>query len=139
MDDEAINLTADIVAAHVSHNMVAIGDVRGLIENVYAALSALGHSAADTAPVPREPAVPIRSSLTPDALICLVCGSRNKILKRHLMNAHGMTPAEYRAEFGLKADYPMAAPAYAETRRALAVKIGLGTRANQKKSRAAKR
>jgi predicted transcriptional regulator len=70
--------------------------------------------------------VKIRSSVKPEAIVCLVCGTKNKMLKRHLQTAHGLTPAEYRAEFGLKADYPMVAPNYSEQRRSLAHSIGLG-------------
>jgi predicted transcriptional regulator len=70
--------------------------------------------------------VSVRSSVKPDAIICLVCGSKNKMIKRHLSTAHGITPAQYRAEFGLKADYPMVAPNYSEQRASLARSIGLG-------------
>ena len=135
---QMITLTADVVAAHVSHNRVPVGDLPSLIRNVHAALSEVGRTADAPAPAPREPAVSVRSSVRPEAIICLVCGSTNKMLKRHLMTAHAMTPADYRSEFGLKPDYPMVAPDYAETRRALAVKIGLGTKANRAKGRARK-
>jgi predicted transcriptional regulator len=119
-----ITLTADIVAAHVSNNSVAVSDLAMLIGNVHSALSGLSGSA-PAAPAP-EPAVPIRTSVKKDFIICLEDGKKLKMLKCHLMTHYGMTPDDYRAKWGLSADYPMVAPAYAETRRELAKKIGLG-------------
>jgi predicted transcriptional regulator len=121
-----VTLTADIVAAHVSNNSVAISDLAMLINNVHAALSGLG-----TQPEPEEkpvPAVSIRSSVKPDHIVCLEDGKKLKMLRRHLMTHYGMTPEDYRAKWGLPADYPMVAPEYAERRRALAKEIGLGTK-----------
>ena len=125
--DTLLTLTADIVAAHVSNNSVAVNDLPNLIQNVHAALSAISHDVA--APEARpEPKVSIRSSVKSDAIACLECGKRQKMLKRHLMTNHQMTPAEYRQRWGLAADYPMVAPNYAEQRRTLAKSIGLGTK-----------
>ncbi|HEV7234401.1 MAG TPA: MucR family transcriptional regulator [Sphingorhabdus sp.] len=120
-----ITLTADIVAAHVSNNSVAVSDVPTLIGNVHSALSGLSGGSSVPAAAP-EPAVPIRTSVKKDYIICLEDGKKLKMLKRHLMTHYGMTPDDYRAKWGLAADYPMVAPAYAETRRALAKAIGLG-------------
>ena len=133
-----INLVADIVSAHVSNNNVAVGDVAVLVQNVHAALAGLGSEAAAPQPASREPAVSVRSSIKPEAIVCLVCGSKNKMLKRHLQTAHGLTPADYRAEFGLKNDYPMVAPNYSEQRATLARSIGLGSKENRDKRAAAK-
>lgn len=120
-----ITLTADIVAAHVSNNSVAVSDVPTLIGNVHSALAGLsGVSAAPE--VVLEPAVPIRTSVKKDYIVCLEDGKKLKMLKRHLMTHYGMTPDDYRAKWGLAADYPMVAPAYAEQRRVLAKAIGLG-------------
>jgi predicted transcriptional regulator len=119
-----ITLTADIVAAHVSNNSVAVSDVPALIANVHGALSSLSGGGV-SAPAP-EPAVPVRGSVKRDYIICLEDGKKLKMLKRHLMTHYGMTPDDYRAKWNLPGDYPMVAPAYAETRRELAVKIGLG-------------
>jgi predicted transcriptional regulator len=122
-----ITLTSDIVAAHVSNNSVAVSDVSSLIQNVHAALSALNQPV--VAPeVKPEPAVSVRSSIKPDYIICLEDGKKLKMLKRHLMTHYQMTPEDYRAKWGLPADYPMVAPNYAEQRRSLAKKIGLGTK-----------
>jgi predicted transcriptional regulator len=120
-----ITLTADIVAAHVSNNSVGVADLPALIANVHGALSGLSGSAAAAGPAP-EPAVPIRNSIKKDYIVCLDDGKKLKMLKRHLMTHYGMTPDDYRAKWGLPADYPMVAPAYAETRRVLAKAIGLG-------------
>jgi predicted transcriptional regulator len=120
-----ITLTADIVAAHVSNNSVAVSDVPILIGNVHAALAGLSNEA--VAPeVVLEPAVPVRASIKRDYIVCLEDGKKLKMLKRHLMTHYGMTPDDYRAKWGLAADYPMVAPAYAEQRRVLAKAIGLG-------------
>ena len=120
-----ITLTADIVAAHVSNNSVAVADVPTLIGNVHSALAGLSSGSAAPA-TPLEPAVPIRLSVKKDYIVCLDDGKKLKMLKRHLMTHYGMTPDDYRAKWGLPADYPMVAPAYAEQRRVLAKAIGLG-------------
>jgi predicted transcriptional regulator len=131
-----ITLTADIVSAHVSNNSVAVSDLPLLISNVHGALSGLGD--APEAPAPKlEPAVSIRSSIKPDYVVCLEDGKKLKMLKRHLMTHYQMTPDEYRQKWGLNADYPMVAPNYAEQRRTLAKKIGLGTK-RRRTGRAAK-
>jgi predicted transcriptional regulator len=125
LQETFITLTADIVAAHVSNNSVAVADIPALISNVHNALAGLGGPA--VVPVEKkEPAVSIRSSIKPDHIVCLEDGKKLKMLKRHLMTQYGLTPDQYRAKWGLAADYPMVAPNYAETRRLLAVKIGLG-------------
>lgn len=126
-EDTLLTLTADIVAAHVSNNSVAVNDLPNLIQNVHAALS--GISASRSVPEAKpEPKVPIRSSVKPDFIVCLEDGKRLKMLKRHLMTHYGLTPDQYRQKWGLPADYPMVAPNYAEQRRTLAKSIGLGTK-----------
>jgi predicted transcriptional regulator len=127
MNETLITLTADIVSAHVSNNSVAVNDLPQLIQNVHTALAGLGGSA-EEAPVKQEPAVSVRSSIKPDYVVCLEDGKKLKMLKRHLMTHYQMTPDEYRQKWGLNSDYPMVAPNYAEQRRALAKKIGLGTK-----------
>jgi len=120
-----ITLTADIVAAHISNNSVAVGDLGQLIQNVHGALSALGRPKVEPEVKP-EPAVSIRSSVKPEYIVCLEDGKKLKMLKRHLMTHYQMTPDQYRARWGLTSDYPMVAPNYAERRRTLAKSIGLG-------------
>ncbi len=126
-EDTLLTLTADIVAAHVSNNSVAVNDLPHLIQNVHGALTGISQTTA--APEQRpEPKVSIRSSVKPEAIACLECGKKQKMLKRHLMTNHQMTPADYRQKWGLSPDYPMVAPNYAEQRRTLAKSIGLGTK-----------
>lgn len=120
-----ITLTADIVAAHVTNNSVAVADLPSLIQNVHGALRGLGQSEAPQE-AKQEPAVSVRSSVKPDYIVCLEDGKKLKMLKRHLMTHYQMTPADYRTKWNLPADYPMVAPSYAEQRRTLAKSIGLG-------------
>lgn len=124
-EDTLLDLTALIVANHVSANNVSLGDVPIMIKSVHETLKSLG------TPVPapeikQEPAVSIKASVKPDYLVSLESGKKMKMLKRYLMTSYGMTPADYRKKWGLSADYPMVAPNYAAQRKELAVKIGLG-------------
>ena len=128
MTDALTELTADIVAAHLSNNAVGIADIGPLIANLYAALVALKTPAEEPA-VKQEPAVSVRSSIKPDYIVCLEDGKKLKMLKRHLMTHYQMTPADYRAKWNLPAEYPMVAPNYSETRKVLAQKSGLGRKA----------
>ena len=127
LTETLIALTADIVSAHVSNNSVAVSDLPLLIQNVHNALSSLGDELVEPE-VKQEPAVSVRASIKPDYIVCLEDGKKLKMLKRHLMTHYNMTPDDYRQKWGLSADYPMVAPNYAEQRRALAKKIGLGTK-----------
>jgi predicted transcriptional regulator len=125
--DTLLTLTADIVAAHVSNNSVAVNDLPNLIQNVHSALLGISGNAAGAEPKP-EPKVSVRASVKPDYIVCLEDGKKLKMLKRHLMTHYSMTPDQYRQKWGLSADYPMVAPNYAEQRRKLAKSIGLGTK-----------
>jgi predicted transcriptional regulator len=127
LQETLITLTADIVAAHVSNNSVAVSDLPVLIANVHGALTGLG-GPTPIETIKQEPAVSVRSSIKPDFIVCLEDGKKLKMLKRHLMTHYQMTPEQYRAKWNLPADYPMVAPNYAEQRRTLAKKIGLGTK-----------
>lgn len=136
-DDNATNellitLTADIVAAHVSNNSVAVSDLPLLINNVHSSLNDISGEAETPAP---EPAVPVKSSIKNDYIVCLEDGKKLKMLKRHLMTHYSMTPEDYRAKWNLPADYPMVAPSYAEVRRGLAKKIGLGRKPGNSKNK----
>lgn len=125
LSETIIALTADIVSAHVSNNSVALDDLPTLIQNVHVALTQLNDEAPAAESKP-EPAVSVRSSVKPDYIVCLEDGKKLKMLKRHLMTHYQMTPEQYRAKWNLPMDYPMVAPNYAEQRRSLAKKIGLG-------------
>ena len=119
-------ITAEIVSAYVSHNQIATADLAGLITAVADKLGRIGAQPEQPEDEKLEPAVSVRRSIRPDHLLCLVCGKPQKMLKRHLAVQHGLTPAEYRERFGLKPDYPMAAPNYVQKRREVALKTGLG-------------
>lgn len=124
--DTLIELTADVVSAYVSNNPVPVGDLPGLINQVHAALKGTAAGLSAEQPEALKPAVPIRKSVTPDYIISLEDGKKFKSLKRHLSTHYGLTPNEYRARWGLPADYPMVAPNYAAARSALAKTMGLG-------------
>ena len=123
--DDLLKLTSEIVGAHVSNNPVPLNDLPGLIQTAYSTLTGLSKPAPKPKPE-LNPAVNPKKSVTDEYIVCLEDGKRLKMLKRHLMTAYGMTPDEYRARWGLKADYPMVAPSYAKKRQELAKKIGLG-------------
>ena len=134
MKETLITLTSDIVAAHVSNNGVSVDEVPTLINNVFTALSSLGSESGENEPRP-DPAVSVRSSIKRAHIVCLDCGKKMKMLKRHLSTEHGMTPDDYRRRWELGPDYPLVAPGYAETRRDLAKKIGLGRKPGQRRGR----
>ena len=134
MKETLITLTSDIVAAHVSNNNVNVDEVPTLISNIYSALAGLGEQQAQEESPP-EPAVSVRASVKPDYLVCLEDGKKLKMLKRYLRTNYDMSPEEYRERWNLPADYPMVAPNYAEKRRELAKKIGLGRQPGQKRGR----
>ena len=123
--DELLTLTADIVGAHVANNNIAASDIPELIRTTYDALKGLREPQAVEAPK-QEPAVSIRASVKPDYIVCLDDGKKLKMLKRYIASRYNMTPAEYRAKWGLPADYPMVAPGYSATRKELALNMGLG-------------
>jgi predicted transcriptional regulator len=129
-----ITHTTDIVVSYVANNSLSAGEVSSLIQNVFGTLSGLGQQSAAAEERP-EPAVSIRSSVKKDYVVCLEDGKKMKMLKRHLMTDHGLTPDEYRARWGLPTDYPMVAPDYADKRRDLAKKIGLGRKPGQRRGR----
>lgn len=124
-NQELITLTADIVSAHVSNNSVPTAEVAVLIQSVYGALGALTTPTAEPTPEKPKGAVSVRSSIKPDFLVSMIDGKPYKMLRRHI-SQHGYSPESYREAFGLPRDYPMVASNYAEQRRALAHKIGLG-------------
>ena len=121
---DLVALAGSIVSAYVANNAVQASDVPGLIASVHTALAGLG-APAEPEPVKLEPPVPIRKTVTPDAIISLEDGKPYKTLKRHLAG-RGMTPEEYRAKWGLPIDYPMVAANYAAQRSELAKNSGLG-------------
>src|SRR5579863_877843 len=127
---DLLALTTEIVAAHVSNNIVSLTDLPQLINQVYNSLANIGNVAAPPPERP-QPAVAVRKSVHADYIVCLEDGKKLKMLKRHLKTAYNMTPEAYRERWGLAPDYPMVAPNYARQRSRLAKKIGLVTRARR--------
>lgn len=125
-DELLVELTAEVVAAYVSNNVVQSGDLAGLISNVHSALGKTANSEDVKPEVPAKPAVNVRKSVQDGEIACIECGQKFKSLKRHLMTYHDLTPEAYRAKWDLPANYPMVAPAYAEKRSRLAKKMKLG-------------
>ena len=133
---DLLNLTTEIVTAHLSNNEVDMRNVPQLIETVYKTLDGLGSDDKQGRERP-QPAVSIKKSVQDDYIVCLEDGKKLKMLKRHLMSAYDMTPEQYRERWGLPVDYPMVAPNYAKKRSDLAKTIGLG-KSNTKKKKASK-
>ena len=130
-----LRMTADVVAAYVSNNTLPTAQLAAIINAVYASFKSLDAQVAEPAAEPLRPAVPIRRSVTADYLVCLEDGKKLKMLKRHLRSTYNMTPDEYRAKWGLSADYPMVAPSYAQQRSEFAKKIGLGRGTGRRSAR----
>ena len=116
--------TSQIVAAYVRKNLIPTDQIAGLINSVHSTLSGLGSEVVEEPP--RVPAVSVRRSVRPDHIICIDCGYKGKMLKRHLQSRHGLSVAQYRHRWNLSSDYPMTAPNYSEQRAQFAKKIGLG-------------
>lgn len=129
-------LATDIISAHISHNKVTSENLPGLIGAVYGSLAGLG-KAPEPVAEKLSPAVSIRASVKPDAIACLECGKKFKTLRRHLNADHQLLPDEYRRRWNLPSDYPMVAPDYAETRKELAIKSGLGSNPHNRGKRKA--
>ncbi|MCH9020131.1 MAG: MucR family transcriptional regulator [Proteobacteria bacterium] len=125
-----------IISAYVSHHELSSSQIPEVIRSVFAILSSQAGDGGAAAQEPPKPAVSIRKSVTPDYIVCLEDGMKLKMLKRHLRTTFGMTPEEYRAKWGLAADYPMVAPNYAAQRSAFAKTIGLGRKRVKARRRA---
>ena len=116
--------TSQIVAAYVRKNLIPTDQIAGLINSVHSTLSGLGNEVVEEPP--RVPAVSVRRSVRPDHIICMDCGYKGKMLKRHLQSKHELSAVQYRLRWSLSSDYPMTAPNYSEQRAQFAKKIGLG-------------
>ncbi len=121
-----IKETARIVAAYLAGNRLAEQEIPDFIRSTYQALTAVSQGELAPEIERAQPAVPVKKSVTPAAVICLECGKKLSMLKRHLRADHNISTDDYRAKWGLPSSYPMVAPEYATRRSALAVKIGLG-------------
>ena len=131
-NSEVLSLTADIVSAYVENHTVPTAELPDLIAKVSLALR---NTPLAVQQEQAQPAVSVRASVHDNGITCLDCGMELKMLKRHLSTHHSMTPDDYRARWGLNSDYPLVAPNYADKRRDLAVKIGLGRKPGIKRGR----
>ncbi len=136
--DDKLRWSAEIVAAYVAQNTVAASAIPALIRTVYAAMGNLEGTAPPTPYVKQKPAVPISKSVHEDYIVCLEDGKQLKMLKRYLRSRFDMSPEDYRRKWGLPADYPMVAPAYAARRSDFAKKIGLGRGVRRRRERSTK-
>jgi predicted transcriptional regulator len=125
MPEDVLTLAAQIVSAHVKKNAVEVGDLPALIRDVIRTLSGLGEAPAPVAEA-AKPAVAATKSVFQDYIICMECGKKMTMLKRHLMTEHGLAIDQYRTKWNLPGTYPMVAPKYAATRSTLAKEMGLG-------------
>jgi predicted transcriptional regulator len=133
--DELLKFASDIVAAYVSNNAVPVSEIAGIIRSVHATLGGLSTGTPAEIVSSSKPAVSVKKSITPEYIICLEDGKKLKMLKRYLRSRYDLSPEQYRAKWGLPADYPMVAPNYAAQRSEFAKKIGLGRTAPATKAR----
>jgi predicted transcriptional regulator len=124
--EDAMRMTADIVASFVANNKVMPEQLPDLIRSVHKTINTLSSGQEERVQEKPKPAVPINKSVSNEYIICLEDGKRLKMLKRYLRSTYGLSPDEYRKRWNLPADYPMVAPAYAAKRSAFAKSIGLG-------------
>lgn len=138
IDTSMLELATELTIAWLSNpnTRASADEVPSFLEKMHGAVTSL----AAPAPQPEAPApspeytpavTPRRSLASKDHIVSMIDGKSYKTLKRHLAG-HGLTPAQYRERYGLKSDYPMVAENYAEMRRGLAKKIGLGRKAGTK-------
>lgn len=127
--EDVLRMAVDVVAAYLSNNQVATGQIPDIINTVYLSLVSLETGTEEPPVESVKPAVPVRRSVTPEYIICLEDGKKLKMLKRHLRTTYNMSPEEYRAKWNLPLEYPMVAPNYAQQRSEFAKKIGLGRKA----------
>ena len=125
-EQDILRLSADVVAAYLAQNPVQVQAIPELIRSVHGALTTLGHPAELRPMEKQKPATPIGRSVQQDYIVCLEDGKRLKMLKRYLRSKYNMSPEDYRRKWGLPAEYPMVAPAYAARRSDFAKQIGLG-------------
>jgi predicted transcriptional regulator len=125
-NNELIILTSEIVSSYVANNAIQSDGIPALIASVHTALAEAEAGKNKPAKQEYEPVVSVKASVKPDHLVCLACGAKQKIMKRHVNTSHGLSPAEYKDRYNLPSNYPMVAPEYADRRSKLAKKIGLG-------------
>lgn len=137
-DRDLLDMTADIVAAYVTHNKIDATALPTLITSIHAALGSAGSEPLEEVEqVQKLTAAQARKLITPAGIISLITQKPFKSMKRHLW-IHGHTPQSYREAFGLPDDFPMVHPDYAKARSDLAKAMGLGSGGRQAAKLAAK-
>jgi predicted transcriptional regulator len=124
MEEQIMDLTAQIVSAHVANNGAAVQQLPEFIRAVYQTLATVGQAPVE--PIRPKAAVDAKKSVFTDHILCLDCGGSFKMLKKHIATDHQMTPEEYWTKWGLPPSYPMVSAEYAATRSKLAKDSGLG-------------
>lgn len=124
--EEALRMTANVVASYAANNKVAVDQLPDLIRSVHRTMLGLSRGEDERSGERQKPAVAANKSIHNDYIICLEDGRKLKMLKRYLRSTYNMSPEDYRKRWNLPADYPMVAPAYAARRSEFAKKIGLG-------------
>jgi predicted transcriptional regulator len=118
------HLVSKIVASYVAHHTVPPEQIPGLIGTIHRTFGQLGQPVEQQAPP--TPAVPVRRSVQRDAVTCLDCGWKGKMLRRHLSTRHGLSGEDYLRRWSLASDHPLTAPMYSQQRSNLAKELGLG-------------
>ena len=143
MESNLLELTTDIVVAHVSVTEMSSEELAKDIKMVYSTLEELAKGetsiskaktrgkkealAVEEKPAVQVPAMSIEEAFQPDQVACMICGkSGMKTLKKHLAAAHGMKPGKYKKQFNVPKDQPLAATDYVAKRRQIALDRGLG-------------
>ncbi|HEX8232438.1 MAG TPA: MucR family transcriptional regulator [Caulobacteraceae bacterium] len=135
--DTLRELVAEVAAAYFSNSHVNPSEIPNVVQQIASSLSGIGAQQAAAEPEeksqPKLTAAQIRKSITPDGLLSFEDGRPYKTLKRHL-SGRGLSPADYRAKYGLPSDYPMVAPNYSAARSAMAKNLGLGQKGRAARS-----
>ncbi len=134
-----LEMAVEIVSAHASTTTMSKEDLVAELAEVHTALKAMenGEQLAEEQEQEQQPAVSMKKAFGKDKVYCMICGKGMTTLGRHLRMVHGITPAEYRKQFDIPRTQPLAAKAYSEQRKKMAIERGLGEKLAQ--ARAAKK
>ncbi|WP_316348027.1 MucR family transcriptional regulator [Desulfuromonas acetoxidans] len=134
-----LEMAVEIVSAHASTTTMSKEDLVAELAEIHTALKAMenGEQVAEQQGQEQQPAVSMKKAFGKDKVYCMICGKGMTTLGRHLRMVHGITPAEYRKQFDIPRTQPLAAKAYSEQRKKMAIERGLGEKLAQ--ARAAKK
>lgn len=127
-----LELVTEIVSSHASNTTMTTEQLVQELQTVHNALKNLESGQPADQPVeqpaeePGKPAITVKQAFKKDEVICMVCGKGGfKTLKKHLANAHDLTPGQYRKQFGIKSSQKLAARSFSESRRKAAEERGM--------------